>query len=451
VVEVATNTKELVAAVNGIAEVNIVNLVNISLVHVVAEEGLGHGIGGANLEEVNYAEELLLGNVSVLGDIEVLEDGLEENAAGSDSLLVFSKDGLKVDHVFSLEVLSAGENCLAFGHGGNFAEGVLLDSIGSEGLVDGGAELNVVEELLGVGGNILVSESLVLLVGEGEAELGKDGAELGASHTALSELVEVEEELLNADALHDDHGADAVLNVGGVAAEVDAGLHVAVGNNIDLLGRVREESGLLGGSNTVGVDRFGESNLGNVGRENVLGTIQILAELVVVHFSGGAQIAVLANEKVKSSLGGRHKAKSLQNAEELVGGYVQRLAAIEVLKAGLKQNAVGLDSFDHRDNVSEHGVLLGVSKSGSRLGALNDSCRVGGVSEDSIDFVAEAGVVNQVGNAGAVLDNEGVNFGLGEANLEGAEAGAELGRRLGSSCNLQQHLRRFLCVTCRSR
>ena len=89
-----------------------------------------------------------------------------------------------------------------------------------------------------------------------------------------------------------------------------------------------------------------------------------------------------------------------------MGSYVERLAAVKVLEAGLEENAVGLDNADHLGYVVQHGFLFGVSKSGSGLGALNDLSGVGLIGEDSIDLVAEGVVVNEVGGASFVLGNE---------------------------------------------
>jgi hypothetical protein len=116
------------------------------------------------------------------------------------------------------------------------------------------------------------------------------------------------EELLNTDALHHNEGANAVLNILGVAAEVNAGLHESVGNNVDLFGVLGEESRLLGGSNALGVDGFRKLSLGDVIGEDILGTVEVLAELVVVDFSGGAEITVPASDQVKDGLGRRHEA-----------------------------------------------------------------------------------------------------------------------------------------------
>ena len=99
----------------------------------------------------------------------------------------------------------------------------------------------------------------------------------------------------------------------------------------------------MGSSDTLGVLGRGKGLLGHVLGEDVLGTVEILAELVIVNLSGGAKVAVLANEQVENTLRRGHETKSFQNTEELVGSYVEGLAAIKVLEIGLEENAVGLD------------------------------------------------------------------------------------------------------------
>jgi hypothetical protein len=74
-----------------------------------------------------------------------------------------------------------------------------------------------------------------------------------------------------------------------------------------LLGVFREEGRLLGGSDTLGVYRFGKLSLGDVIREDILRTVEVLAELVVVDFCGGAEIAVPASDQVKDGLGRWHE------------------------------------------------------------------------------------------------------------------------------------------------
>ena len=73
VIEALTDTKELITSINVFTEINIIALVDISLVHVTFEEGLENLLRGIDSEQVEHAEELLLGNVAIASDIVVLE------------------------------------------------------------------------------------------------------------------------------------------------------------------------------------------------------------------------------------------------------------------------------------------------------------------------------------------------------------------------------------------
>ena len=84
----ATNTKDTLVSINFIAEINIVDFVRISLVHVTSENKVKDSLGGKDTELVEDSEELTLCHVSTLGDIEVLELRLQMDAAVKDSCSV---------------------------------------------------------------------------------------------------------------------------------------------------------------------------------------------------------------------------------------------------------------------------------------------------------------------------------------------------------------------------
>ncbi len=88
VVEFLTNFEELLRAVNILTEINIVNLIDVSHIHVSLEKTLKHMLWGEDSKSVENSKELSLGNVAVLGDIEVLENWLEVDSHGLDGLLV---------------------------------------------------------------------------------------------------------------------------------------------------------------------------------------------------------------------------------------------------------------------------------------------------------------------------------------------------------------------------
>ena len=92
VVEVTSGTVELISSIDLFTEVNVVDLVDVTLVHVSAEDELGDILGCLDAEVVQNTEELVLGNVTVLSDVEVLEDGFQVHALGLDGLTEMIED-----------------------------------------------------------------------------------------------------------------------------------------------------------------------------------------------------------------------------------------------------------------------------------------------------------------------------------------------------------------------
>lgn len=170
VVEVTSSTVELVSAVDLFAEINIVDLINVSFVHVSSEDELGDFLGGLDAEVVQHTEELVLGHMAVLGDVEVLEDGLQVHTLGLNGFAEMVKDRLDLTVVVS-EVLSAGEEGVFFREGGDTRAGALIDASDGEGLVDAVAEIDIIEEDFGVVRLILVGEGLKFIVGQCEVHV----------------------------------------------------------------------------------------------------------------------------------------------------------------------------------------------------------------------------------------------------------------------------------------
>ena len=217
VVEALVDTEELLRTINVLTEVNVVHLIDISFVHVSAEDHLDDVLGSSNSQQIESSEELVLRDVTVAGNVEVLEDGLKVNALVLDGGTVLFKDFLDLLLVLiTRKVLSTGQKSVALGDLGNSSRGILVDSGQSESSVDVGAEVGVAEEPLGVSSLVFQGQGLELIVRQGEVHRGKDRFELVAGDATLSKLVEIAEEFFNSHTLHDDNGLKTVLNIGGV-------------------------------------------------------------------------------------------------------------------------------------------------------------------------------------------------------------------------------------------
>lgn len=79
-VVVSANSEKHLLVVNILSEVDVVDLIDITLVHVSSEEHL-HFIGWCcDFEQVKHSQELSFGHMTILSDVEVLEDWLQVNA-----------------------------------------------------------------------------------------------------------------------------------------------------------------------------------------------------------------------------------------------------------------------------------------------------------------------------------------------------------------------------------
>ena len=120
-------------------------------------------------EQVEHAQELVLGHMAVAGDIVVLEDGLQVDALVLDSRLVFLQNCFNLLKILlSSQVLSSGKKSISGSDGGDSSSRCLVNSRDREGGVYIGDEVDVSKEALGVGGLVLFGESFKLIVSESE-------------------------------------------------------------------------------------------------------------------------------------------------------------------------------------------------------------------------------------------------------------------------------------------
>lgn len=92
VVEVSTDSEELLWGVNIIAEIEVVDLIDVTLIHVSFAEGVQDILGGADTKLTESSQELMFGNMLVLSNIEILEHWLQVDSLDSYSLSILFKD-----------------------------------------------------------------------------------------------------------------------------------------------------------------------------------------------------------------------------------------------------------------------------------------------------------------------------------------------------------------------
>ena len=341
VVEVSANSEEHLLVVNVFTEVHVVYFVEVTLVHVSAEEHLRNVVWSRNPEQVEHAEELGLGHMAVLRDVEVLEDWLQVDSHVGDSLAVLIQQ--RLDHVLTgttSEVLAASEQSVADNDWSDSSLWCLVNASDGEGSVDCGNKVLVTEEFLGVASLVLIGECFELIVSQLEVHRGENCLELGAGNTTFAEFVKVVEELLDSDSLHDNDSSNTVFSICWVGGDVDSWLTETVVENINFFGWLFEEHALLGVRDAENGALLRQGVLSDVGGEHVLGTIDILAEVVIVNVLIVALVAVLADHQVEKFVTGRHDVESLHHTQELGGTDMVALGAVKVHEGWLEQDSV---------------------------------------------------------------------------------------------------------------
>jgi len=167
-VEVSANSEKHLLVVDIIGEVDVVDLIDVTLVHVPSEKDLELVGWSGDLEQVKDSQELGLGYMAILGNIEVLENWLNVDALGVDGGPVLLEEVVNALLLLWVggEVFSSGKEGVTLSLCGDSDGGVLIDSVGCESFIHTGNEGCVLEESLGVVSLVFVGKEFKLLVSE---------------------------------------------------------------------------------------------------------------------------------------------------------------------------------------------------------------------------------------------------------------------------------------------
>ena len=174
-------------------------------------------LGSTDAKEVEHSEELSLRNMLVMSDVVVLEYRFQMNALVFNSNLVFLEnliDSLLI--LLASKVLSTSKKRISRLDCGNSGCWCLVNASDCESTVHVCNEVSVTEETLGVRGFVLLGQSLKFIIRQSKIHGRENGFELRTCNSTLSQFVEITEELLNSDALHDDGSVEPLLYIGWV-------------------------------------------------------------------------------------------------------------------------------------------------------------------------------------------------------------------------------------------
>jgi len=143
----AAHSEDTLVGVNIIAEINIINLISVTLVHVTSEDEIQNSLWGKDTKLGQHTKELALGDMATLGDIEVLELRLQVNATVKNSGSIILKILLNLLFFIlgSLQVLASSSISILASDRLDTGNRVLIDALLGECEVNGGAELSITE------------------------------------------------------------------------------------------------------------------------------------------------------------------------------------------------------------------------------------------------------------------------------------------------------------------
>lgn len=371
VVEVSTDSEELLRRVNIVAEIEVVDFINVTLIHIGFAKGVQNLLLGADTKLTERSQELMLSDMLVLSNVEILEHWLQVDSLDSYGLSILFKNEIDVGFfsVSDIEILSSSQNSVIDGYWSNRCCWLLLDAIGGENGVDAVAESVVVDHVFGIsGGSILRSKGLKLLFGQVEVQHGQDLFELVLGDSSLSKFIKIIEELLDSNSLHDDLGLKSLFNVFWVVGGFNSLLHETVINDIESSSVLIEIGSSCISQLTVIEWLFFNCLLWNVLWEHVLWMINIMAEFEIVDFSDISFVEVLSDQELVLILAWWNKLQLLQYSSKLLSGNMAAIGSVIVLELWLDKN-----SFVHYFGLNGHQkkvelIHLGLIEIGRALG-----------------------------------------------------------------------------------
>lgn len=284
----------------------------------------------------------MLGHMLVLGNVKVLEKRLQVDSLDLNGFSVLLENHVHLSDFFisHIEVLLSGESSVSNGYWGDSCSWLLLDSVGSESLIDIGTELNVVEHLLWVISPVFQSKGIKFLESEVEIEHRENRLELSFGNFTSSKLVKIIEELFDSHSLHNNVMLESLFNIAWVICDFNSLLHVSVIDNIKVCCWFLVESGSCISQLTVSNSIVWLWVLWNVFWENVLWSIDVSAESEVIDFSNVSPVQVLSNQKLEKILAWWNELELLQNSSELFSCDMAAFSLVVILQLRLDQDSL---------------------------------------------------------------------------------------------------------------
>ena len=141
----AVYSKNTLMSIYFVAKVYIVDLISVTFVHITSEDKVENSLWGKDTQLGKNTEELALGDVTALGNIKVLELGLQVDTTVKNCCPIVLK--ILFNLIFLLlgafQVLASCSNSILASDWLNRCNWILIDTLLCESEIDGCAELGI--------------------------------------------------------------------------------------------------------------------------------------------------------------------------------------------------------------------------------------------------------------------------------------------------------------------
>ena len=224
VVEFSANTKYLLGAINLVAEIDIINLISVTLIHISFKKEVCNLIGSLYTKLAKYTHELHLCHVAISSDIKILELRLEVDSSIIDGGSVFIKNLVNntIILTITIQVLSPCKDSIVCSNILNLGSWCFINTLGCESKIHIITEYRIFKEFLWIISHILVSQVVEFIFSHCEVHHREDTLELILGHTTFTKFIKISEKFFDTDSFHDNGGLKTLLNIAGIIGSFDS-------------------------------------------------------------------------------------------------------------------------------------------------------------------------------------------------------------------------------------
>ena len=158
VIEISTSSKELISTINFFTKINVVYFIDISFIHVAAQDLLLNIFSSGYAQKIQNSKELMFGNMTIFGDVKILEHWFEMNSHDINCISVSWKDLIQINTMHTiLKVLSSGKKSIIGSLSSHCYLRIFVNASDCECFVDTSGKIYVIEENFGIVGFVFIT------------------------------------------------------------------------------------------------------------------------------------------------------------------------------------------------------------------------------------------------------------------------------------------------------